>query len=281
MLASPKSLRTFVSPALSAQEEINPKVSTLTDDDESGAGSQINRDLGTPESQILSDEDLGGFVVAHDSESEASSIASQPRRGKSSGLVSNENKGKTVETPCTKETFPVEKTSPKKKKRPSNMLKELAPFMEDVKKKTREDIKSPLFDTSFVKLTRAQTKALHKAKQDKPISPRKTYNEALLMEEQFKKVRGQKKYYPTEEKPTCNSSRVEGGQRGEAKISSHQKAEVTKVQPRKTSGPKASHAIIEWQAEMARDDWIEWDNRKGECTTNFPVVHSFPHGLNR
>ncbi len=197
-------------------------------------------------------------MVPDDSGSEAASDTSRPQRSTFSGLVNQQKIGKTVKSSPTKKS-PVKKTARSKKKDQRNMLKELLPFNEDVVKPTRDGISKPWIDISKIKLTRAELRAFQKAGQDKPLSPRKTYNEKALMGEQMQKIRGHKGFFPTN-KTTRKSCRLSNGNTGNSQ------------EPRKDSGPKASHeVIIEIQAQMALDAWNAWDVRKGKRNSSCAI----------
>lgn len=260
----------FVSPGRSVSpnnltsnaQELDQNLSTHTGRDQQDFASLIDRAVGTSEIQSQSDDGLADFVE-DDFESVAPSHKTRASRGKSSGLVNTQKIGKTVKASPTK-TSPIRKTLSSKKKGGRDMLKELMSHNEDVEKPTREDVSSPLFDTSFVKLTRANSRALHIAKQDKLPSPRKTYNEKELMEEQMQKVRGQKTYYPTDEQTPRDNSRLSNTLTGAAMTTPYVEAQMTTVQPRKTSGQEAVDRLKEMQAKMALDEWDKWDTRKGK-----------------
>lgn len=242
-------------------QELDQNSSAHSGKDHQESALSVDQVVGTSESQNRSDGVLADFV-GNDFGSVAPSRKTRASRGKSSGLVNEQKIGKTVKASPTK-TSPIKNTLSGKKKGPHNLLKELMSHNEDAKKPTREDVSSPLFDTSFVKLTRANSRALHIAKQDKLPSPRRSYNEKELMEEQMQKVRGRKTYYPTNEQTPHEISSPRNTSTGAAMTTPDAEAQKTTVQPRKTSGQEAVDKLKDMQATMALEEWDKWDTRKG------------------
>ena len=279
LLISPSSLPSSKSPSSSTDKELDSNTSTQQDDDQDDTASDVVRELGTPESQIESDEDLGGFIAPDDAgfefESKAALDGSCSRRGK---LVSKKNGGKAVKQSHKRKIFSIQKTtptkkraSPDKKKSPRNMLKELDPHLEDVAKKTREDPSATLFDTSTVKLTRSQARALNLAAQNKPQDSRKMLDLKVLMEEQLRPVRYQKTYYQANEKTPQKIHKRSEGLAGGVKNSPLVEVNMTDRQRREAQGLYISNKMIDWQNAMASEDWDKWDSRKSKCKPRLRV----------
>lgn len=226
---------------------VDPSLSTQTDEDESNAASQSYR---APRYA-----NIGNFVIP-DAES-----ATPPRHGRSSGLVNNEKIGKTVRA-SSPEKKPGRESPLRKRRRTSNMLKELLPHNEDVTQSTRYDNLEPLLkDIDDFKPTRSQQRFLD----NKPIFPM-TYDEKKLMERQLHKNRDRKVFFSSQNQTPPKRS----GLTRKAKTSPQQITQTTtKVEPRKASSPKASDRIIEMQAKMNLDDWRKWDERKSKFKPRF------------
>ena len=262
---------------MSAQASLDPGDAASPDDSElSDLGSEMSSSEGAMDDFVVPDESVSESEDSGpESDPECGAAASVPRKriGRSSGLVKKEKIGKTVKGARKNSEAPIKKTSPSKpsKKKPgSRMLDELASHIEDVVKPTRDNMAGPLFNYDTVKLTRKQKRELDLAKQDRCLSPRGTYNLNLLMEEQHRKVRGRKVFYNTEEETIRRSPRFTAA----AQTSTSRTTTKAEAQPQQTSDPKASKIsslepkpsdiIIQTQAIMAQQAWIEWTKRKSK-----------------